>query len=199
MVDPNFRWAFTYIVPYWRRLLLVLGLSLLSTVLSLYLPYLSKNLVDQAMIGRDAAALQRIVLLFALITLSSFVLNVISGLRYTRVSAGILFDMRLALYQHLQRLSPTFYARTRLGDIVSRINNDIGEIQRVAAEAALAWVGNVLFLIGSVFMLIWLDARLFFVSVVLLPLSLWTLKRYRLQLEGRVATLRERSADIAAS
>ncbi len=70
-------------------------------------------------------------------------LNVVSGLRYTRVSADILFDMRLAVYGHLQRLSPRFYARTRLGDIMSRINNDIGEIQRVAAEAALAWVGNV--------------------------------------------------------
>ena len=47
-------------------------------------------------------------------------------------------------------------------------------------------------------MLIWLDARLFLVSVVLLPLSLWTLKRYRVRLEGRVATLRERSADIGS-
>ncbi len=54
------------------------------------------------------------------------------------------------MYRHLQRLSPRFYARTRLGDIMSRINNDIGEIQRVAAEAALAWVGNVLFLVGTV-------------------------------------------------
>ena len=79
-----------------------------------------------------------------------FVLNVVSGLWYTRVSAEILFDMRRELYEHLQRLSPRFYARTRLGDIVSRINNDIGEIQRVAAESALAWVGNVLFLAGSV-------------------------------------------------
>ncbi len=68
--------------------------------------------------------------------------------------------MRLALYQHLQRLSPRFYARTRLGDIVARINSDIGEIQRVAAEAALAWVGNILFLIGCVVMLVWLDWRL---------------------------------------
>ena len=40
-----------------------------------------------------------------------------SGLRYTRVSADILFDMRLAMYRHLQRLSPRFYARTRLGDV----------------------------------------------------------------------------------
>ena len=83
-----------------------------------------------------------------------------AGLRYTRVSADILFDMRLALYEHLQRLSPRFYARTRLGDVIARINGDIGEIQRVAAEAALAWVGNVLFLVGSLVMMVWLDWRL---------------------------------------
>src|SRR5581483_2942876 len=109
----------------------------------------------------------------------SFVLNTVSGLRYTRVSAEILFDMRLALYQHLQKLSPRFYARARMGDIVSRINNDIGEIQRIAAETALAWVGNILFLIGSVAMLLWLDARLFLLSVAMLPASVWALTHYR--------------------
>ena len=80
------------------------------------------------------------------------------------MSADILFDMRLEMYRHLQRLSPRFYARTRLGDIMSRINNDIGEIQRIAAETALAWVGNVLFLVGTVAMLAWLDVRLFLVT-----------------------------------
>ncbi|PYR14123.1 MAG: hypothetical protein DMF94_34850, partial [Acidobacteria bacterium] len=51
------------------------------------------------------------------------------------------------MYRHLHRLSPRFYAHTRLGDIMSRVNNDIGEIQRIAAETALAWFGNVLFLV----------------------------------------------------
>ena len=124
MADRELRWAGRFIVPYWRRLTLVLAVSLVSTGLSLYLPYLSKALVDDAMLGRDMTVLVRIVELFAGVTLLSFVLNVISGLRYTRVSAEILFDMRLALYRHLQALSPRFYARTKLGDIVSRINND---------------------------------------------------------------------------
>ena len=172
--------------------------SLASTGLSLYLPYLSKGLVDDALLGGDSAALVRIVALFAAITLFSFALNVVSGLRYTRVSAEILFDMRLALYRHLQRLSPRFYARTKLGEIVSRINNDIGEIQRVAAEAALAWVGNVLFLIGTVVILLSLDWRLFLVSVAVMPLSLWALIHYRRRLEDRVKVLRERSADIGS-
>jgi ATP-binding cassette subfamily B protein len=106
--------------------------------------------------------------------------------------------MRLALYRHLQRLSPRFFASTRLGDIMSRINNDISEIQRVASEAVLATLGNVIFLIGSLGMLVWLDVQLFLVSVLLLPPSLWALVRYRRRLEGRVRTVRARSADIGS-
>ena len=190
--------ALAYIRPYWRRLLLVVGLSLLGTVLSLYLPYLSKGLIDHALLGRDWTALLQIVSLFAGITAASFLLNTVSGLRYTRVSADILFDMRLALYRHLQRLSPRFYARTRLGDIVSRINNDIGEIQRVAAESVLAWFGNILYLAGTIGMLLWLDARLFLASVALLPVSIWVLSRYRRALEAKIAVMRQSSADIGS-
>jgi ATP-binding cassette subfamily B protein len=187
---------FDYAIPYWRRLTLVLALSLVSTALSLAVPYLGKDLVNRALLGRDWHALLVIMGLFLAITLAGFALNMVSGLRYTRVSAEILFDMRLALYGHLQQLSPRFYARTRMGEIMSRINNDIGEIQRIAAETALAWVGNVLFLAGSVIMLLYLDARLFLLSVALLPASVWALSHYRKRLEGRVATLREASADI---
>ena len=196
--DASLRRAFAFLAPYWRRLSLVMGISLVSTGLSLVTPYLSKDLVDQALIGRNLAALWRIVGLFALLGLAGYVLNVVSGLRYTRVSAAILFDMRLAVYGHLQQLSPRFYARTRMGDIVSRINSDIGEIQRVAAEAALAWVGNVLFLVGCVVMLVWLDWRLALLTAAVMPLSLWLLVRYRARLEARVADLRQRSADIGS-
>jgi ATP-binding cassette subfamily B protein len=192
------RRALAFVVPYWRRLALVLIISLASTALSLYLPLLSRDLVDGALIDRDASSLVRVVVIFIAATLAGFVLNVISGLRYTRVSADILFDMRLAMFRHLQRLSPRFYARTRLGDIMSRINNDIGEIQQVAAEATLAWVGNVLFLVGAVVALVWLDVRLFLISMIAMPLSLGALIWYRKRLEGRIAELRDRSSDIGS-
>jgi len=198
MGDRDLRRAFALIVPYWRRLALVMVLSLVSTAVSLYLPLLSRDIFDGALLGRDAPRLIRIVGLFALISIVSFGLNVVSGLRYTRVSADILFDMRLAMYRHLHRLSPRFYARTRLGDIMSRINNDIGEIQRIAAETALAWFGNVLFLAGTIGMLIWLDWRLFLVSVATAPIGVWALVRYRARLEERIRVLRERSADIGS-
>ena len=187
-----------WIRPYWPSLALVAGLSTLSTLLSLALPYLSKQLVDDALLARNRDMLVRLVLVFAGIALASFFINVVSGLKYTRTSAAILFDMRLSLYQHLQRLSPRFYAATPLGQIVTRINTDIGEVQRVAAETLLAWIGSAIALVGTVVMLAVLDWKLFLVSLATLPLSIWALVRYRSRLEGAVARARERSADIGS-
>ncbi len=198
MLDPQFRRALAYVAPYWRRLVPVVFLSLASTGTALLVPLLSRALIDDALLAGDGVLLVRIVAAFVGLTALGFLLNVASGLRYTRVSAEILFDMRIDLYRHLQRLSPRFYARTRMGDIVSRLNNDIGEIQRVAAEAALSWIGNLLFLAGSAGMMIWLDVRLFLAGLAVLPLSIWALVLYRRRLEGRVAVFRERSADIGS-
>lgn len=196
LLDPHFRRALGYVRPYVGALVPVVVLSLLGTALGLVLPYLSKLIVDDAILGGDFRLLLILVAVFIGVTVVSFGLNVVSGMRYTKVSADILFDMRLELYGHLQRLSPRFYARTPLGDIVSRINGDIGEIQRVTAEAALSWFGQVVAVAGTVAMLVYLDWRLFFVGLATLPPSLWALTRYRRQLEDRVRVLRERSADI---
>ncbi len=198
VLDRDLRRALRFIVPYWRRLTLVLVVCMISTALSLALPLLSRDFFDHALLGRDINSLTRVALLFAGITILSFILNIVSGLRYTRVSADILFDMRLEMYRHLQRLSPRFYAKARLGDIMSRINNDVGEIQRIAAETALAWVGNVLFLVGTTAMLAWLDWRLFLLTAAAAPLGLWSLVHYRRRLEGEVQTLRQRSAEIGS-
>jgi len=176
----------------------VLTLSLVSTVLSLYIPYLSRLLIDRALLGGDSHALVRILLQFAALTLGSFALNVVSGLVYTRTSADILFDMRLGLFRQLQRLSPRFYAEMPVGQIATRLNADIGEIQRVAAEIALAWIGNVLFLVGSVVILFRLDLVLFLVSFAILPAALWALVRYRSKLEAAVTGVRDRSADVGS-
>jgi ATP-binding cassette subfamily B protein len=197
-MTPEFRRALGYVFPYWRRLALVAGLSLVSTILALALPWLSKILIDRALIGRDVTALYQTVGWFAVSAVAGFALTAITGLRYTRVSAEILFDMRLAVYRHLQRLSPRFYARTPLGDVLARVNNDVGEIQRVAAESLLAWVGNALFLIGSVVAMFWLDARLALVGMALVPVSVWALSRVRTQLAHRVRAVREASAGVGS-
>jgi len=197
-MSPEFRRALGYLVPYWRRLALVGLLSGLNTAVTLTLPYLTKMLVDGALIGRDLRSLYWTVGLFAAASIAGFALTAITGLRYTAVSADVLFDMRLALYRHLQRLSPRFYARTPLGDILARVNNDVGEIQRIAAESLLAWVGNALFLAGSVAAMFWLDARLALVGIALVPVAVWVLARTRATLAAHVSHVREASAAIGS-
>ena len=198
LLDRDLRRAIAHVVPYWRRLALVLTLSLVSTVAALYIPYLTRLLIDRALLGADSRVLVRVIGQFAVLTLGSFFLNVVSGLIYTRTSAEILFDMRLALFRQLQRLSPRFYAEMPVGQIATRLNADIGEIQRVAAEIALAWVGNVIFLVGSVVILFRLDRVLFAVSFAIMPISLWALVRYRSRLEAAVSGVRDRSADVGS-
>jgi ATP-binding cassette, subfamily B, bacterial len=198
LLDSDLRRALSYVTPHWRRLLLVLGLSLISTVLSLYIPLLSRQLIDGALLGGNSRLLVRIIGQFAALTLGSFALNVVSGLVYTRASAEILFEMRLGLFRQLQRLSPRFYADMPVGQIATRLNADIGEIQRVAAEIALAWVGNVIFLIGTVVILYRLDRVLFAASLAVLPFAVWALVRYRSRLEAAVTGVRDRSADVGS-
>ena len=81
---------------------------------------------------------------------------------------------------------------------MSRINNDIGELQRIAAETALGWFGNLLFLAGTIGMLAWLDLRLFVVAVMTAPPAIWALIYYQRRVEERVRVVRERSADIGS-
>ena len=197
-MSKEFRRALAYVVPYWRRLAVVAVLSVVSTALSLVVPYLSKTLIDRALLGRSLPALYLTVGLFAISSIAGFAITAFTGLRYTRVSADILFDMRLALYRHLQRLSPRFYARMPLGDILARVNNDVGEIQRVAAESLLAWTGNLLFLIGSTAAMLWLDVRLALVGLALVPVSVWALTRIRAGLAHRARMVREASAGVGA-
>jgi ATP-binding cassette subfamily B protein len=194
----EFRRALAYLLPYRRALTLVVVLSGLNTVLSLVQPYLSKVIVDRALIGRDLLALYWAVGLFAAASVSGFALTALIGLRYTRLSADVLFDMRLALYRHLLRLSPRFYARTPLGDILARINNDVGEIQRVTSEALLSWVGNALFLVGSIVAILWLDVKLALVGLALVPIAVWVLVRTRGTLASHIKAMRESSAAIGS-
>src|SRR5215475_1519362 len=197
-MTQEFKEALRYVVRYRRRLAVVLALSILSTVFSLVPPYLSRSLVDRAFGQRDLQALYRIVEIFAFTSIAGFVVSTFVGLLYTRVSADMLFDMRLSLYSHLQRLSPRFYARVATGELLARVNNDVAEIQRVVSESLLALVGNVLFLVGSIGAMFWLDTRLALIGLAMVPASIWLLAVIRRRLAVRVKRVRETSADVGS-
>ena len=194
----GYRRALRFIVPYWPRLVFVLLAGIAATAFGLLQPYLSKLLIDDALAKRNLSMLLIVSGLMFGVTVLGFVLNIFSSYQYVRVSASVLFDMRLALYRHLQTLSPRFWASRKLGDVVSRINNDIAEVQRVSADSLLSVLSNVVFLIGSAAIMIALSPRLFLVSVAAVPAGVWALQHYQHRLAARVRTVRERSSDIGS-
>jgi ATP-binding cassette subfamily B protein len=194
----QYRRALAFVAPYWRGVALVTLLGLLSTAISLAQPYISRLLIDDALLRHDLTALAKIALLMLVVTVAGFAVNIASGYRYVRLSAECLFDMRLAVYRHLQSLSPRFFAKSKIGDIVSRINNDIGEVQRICSDTMMSVLSNVLFLVGSLGIMAWLNWRLFLASVALLPVSVIALRHYQRRLTAETKTLRERSSDLGS-
>ncbi|HVO98710.1 MAG TPA: ABC transporter ATP-binding protein [Bryobacteraceae bacterium] len=187
-----------FLMPYASRLGLILAIGVAATALGLTQPYISKLLIDDALLRKDIKALAWVAGLMFGVTVLGFLLNILSSYQYVRVSAAMLFDMRLALYRHLQTLSPRFYAKWRLGDLVSRLNTDIGEVQRVSADTLLSVLSNVVFLVGSVAMMIWLNWRLFLFSAVFVPVSVFTFRYYQRKLMAFTKELRERGADLGS-
>jgi len=189
-------WVF--LRPYAKPLVLVVVISLLSTGLGLVQPYISKLLIDDALMRRDMHALLWIAGLMFAAAVLGFVFSILASYRYLKVSAAMLFDMRVALFRHLQTLSPRFYARFRMGDLMSRLNNDVGEVQRVSADTLLSVLSNLLFFAGCVGMMLWLNWRLFLISVILVPACVVTFLHYQRKLTLLTKQLRERSADVGS-
>ncbi len=192
------RRLWVFLKPYTGRLVLIIAISLAATGLNLVQPFISKLLIDSALLKRDMHALLRVASLMFAATVLGFVFNILSSYRYAKVSAAMLFDMRLALFRHLQSLSPRFYAKFRLGDLMSRLNNDVSEVQRVSADTLLSVLSNAVFLIGSIAMMLWLNWRLFLVSVLFIPACAYTFFRCQRRVTALTRALRERSADLGS-
>ena len=194
----GYRRALRFAAPYWKRFTFVFLAGIAATLFGLTQPYISKLLIDEALLRRDFRALVTISTLMVTATLASFALNIASSYQYIRASSGVLFGMRLSLYRHLQQLSPRFWARNKMGDVVSRINNDISEVQRVTADSLLGVLSNVVFLAGSATIMATLNRRLLLLSVAVLPVSVWAMTHYQKRLAEQVRVVRERSASIGS-
>src|SRR5207248_4764942 len=104
----------------------------------------------------------------------AFVINALTGLRRSYltawVSEKILLRLRYDMFQHLMALSASFYSRARVGDIVSRMSNDLVVVQQALTQAALNGIYYALSFVLATLALFLLDWRLSLVVVVLLPL-----------------------------
>jgi len=184
--------------PYVRPLILVLVVSLISTALGLAQPYFSKLMIDEALLKGNMTRLLEIAALMVVVTIAGFAFNILASYRYVSVSAAMLFDIRSALLRHLQSLSPRFYGGFRLGDIMSRLNSDVSDVQRVASDSLLSVLSNLLFFVGCVAMMLWLNWKLFLVSILLIPACILTFLHYQKKLTVLTREMRERGADLGS-
>lgn len=191
-------WLYGFLRPQAAGIALVFVLSTAATALVLLQPWLTKKLIDDGLMARQPSVL----FLFAGLLLAAGVLGTalqgVNRYAHIRLSGRVLFALREAVYRHLQRLSPAFYARTRSGDIMSRLDGDVAELQRFAVDGALGFVNGVLGLVGALALMIGLSWELSLLAALLLPLEFAYLRFMRPRVARRTRVLRERAADLSS-
>ncbi|MDP6353358.1 MAG: ABC transporter ATP-binding protein [Alphaproteobacteria bacterium] len=191
-------WLFGFVRPQGRGLALVLGLSLATTAVITAQPYIMKLIIDDGILAGDMIMvgwLTGAMLLAGALNLGLGGLN-----RYAHVwlSGRVLFALRESVYRHLQRLSPTFFAGQRSGDILTRLDGDVAELQRFGIDAVLAAINGVLGLAAALGLMLWLSWKLALIALVAVPLEAGYLRLMRPRVQRRTRRLRERLSDVSA-
>jgi len=191
-------WAFGFLRARSRALAVVLGLSIAATAVISAQPYIMKLMIDDGVLAGD---LETLAWLSGLLLLTGLVNLVIGGVNrycHVKLSGQVLFALREAVYAHLQRLSPAFYARARTGDILQRLDGDVAQIQRFLVDALLSGINGILGLMAALALMVWLSWELSLVALVLLPAEFFYLRAMRPRVEGRTRNVRERASALSA-
>ena len=175
----------------------MLLLSLTGSVLSIALPYLSKLIIDRGLIGRDFRELLLLCAGVVGLAALSFVVGGVARWIYVRASAGILFALREEVYGHLLALGPEFYRRRATGDLVTRLDGDVAEIQRFSTDTLLACVNGLMMLTGTAAIMLAMSWQLTLVAAAVLPFQLAVRRLARPLIAGRTRAVREQTGEIA--
>jgi ATP-binding cassette subfamily B protein len=192
------RWLYSFVRPHRLAIAGLLGLSVCASALVLVQPWLTKLLIDDGLLARNFPMLVLIAGLMIVAGLLGTTLSGINRYLHTRLSGRMLFALRDDLYRHLQTLSPSFYGQRRIGDLMSRLDGDVAEIQRFAVDSLFSAVSSVIGLMVAVAMLLTLSWKLSLLALVLIPLDVLWLRWMRRKVERDVRQLRERSADMSS-
>ena len=192
------RWLYSFVRPHRLAIAGLLGLSVCASALVLVQPWLTKLLIDDGLLARN---FPKLVLIAGLMIVAGLLGTALSGINrylHTRLSGRMLFALRDDLYRHLQTLSPSFYGQRRIGDLMSRLDGDVAEIQRFAVDSLFSAVSSVIGLVVALAMLLTLSWKLSLLALVLIPLDVLWLRWMRRKVERDVRQLRERSADMSS-
>lgn len=178
---------FSYLLPYWKQMLIVLGCIVISSILGLLPSVLTGRIIDEGLIARDLRMLVILIAVSLGVTLASNLIRVAESYLNTWIAQHITFDMRNKMYRHLQQMSQSFFTSNNQGDIITRMTSDISGVERVITNTFTSILSNVITLAVAVTIMYRENWVLATVGVLVIPLftiptrwagkTRWTLTR----------------------
>lgn len=195
---PLIKRVLGYSYPYRWKIALMLVLILINTGLTLLTPLILKTLIDTAIPNGDITLLIQLSLGLLFIPSLGGLLNVfIRGLNAT-IGEGVIFDLRLALFSHLQRMSLRFFTNTRMGELMSRLNNDVIGAQNAISNTIVSIITDVIQAAAVISVMAALELRLTLISITILPFFLLAVRKLATRLRDIARKQLEANAQMNA-
>src|SRR5512142_1423819 len=166
-----------YARGYWWHIGGMLVTILLTTGLSLLTPLIFRNMIDKVIPAKDVHRLILLGVALLLIPAVEGGINVIQRRLNATVGEGVIYDLRSELFARLQRMSLRFFTNTKVGELMSRLNNDVVGAQNAISNTIVSIVTNIIETVALLAVMLTLEWRLTLVSVLILPLFIITARR----------------------
>lgn len=168
-----------FLKPYYVRMIFALLMMIIVTAASVSGPYFVKLAIDEGIAAGDPIALRNIALTYLAVSVIQLGFNYWRVRIMARVGQHVLYDVRTAMFAHLQRLSLSFYNRYSVGRVITRVINDVGTLREFITWAVLAIVRNLLGIIGTLIAMIALNFELSLLTFAVLPFMVWATVAFR--------------------
>ena len=185
--------------PYWSQIAALLATILLISSISLISPLLFRDLIDRAIPERDLTRLNLLALGMIAIPIANGILGVWQRRLNAGIGEGVIFDLRTALYGHMQRMSLRFFTQTRTGELMSRMNNDVIGAQNAISNTFVSAISNLITLIATLTIMFTLEWRLTLLGLGILPLFILPARRIGRELRKLRRKSMEYNAEMNAT
>jgi ATP-binding cassette, subfamily B, multidrug efflux pump len=187
-----------YLRPHKPQVALALAAIISASVLQLAQPYLMKLAIDRYIPSGDLGGIDRIATAFFGILVGSFVLEYVQMWTLQMTGQRIMFDLRMQIYQHLQRIDLQFYDGNPVGRLMTRVTTDVDVINDMFTSGVVSIFGDIFTLLGIMIVLITMDWRLALVAFAVLPLIALVTQWFRRHVRESYRTVRTWVARINA-
>ena len=187
-----------YLRPYGSHAALALAAIIVNSMLQLAQPWLMKVAIDRYIPAGDLAGVNRIALWFFLVLIASFALEFSQTWLLQNTGQRIMFDMRMQIYRHLQRLDLRFYDRNPVGRLMTRVTTDVDVINDLFTSGVVSIFGDVFTLAGIMIVMLTMNWRLALVAFAVLPLIVLVTQWFRRNVRESYRTVRRLIARINA-